>query len=199
MGLNRAKDGKLLYHLTELKNLQSILNGGLQPRRQLEQSRMNFVDIADPEIILRRRNLELDSFVPFHFHPYSAFDAAVKHSHVNDTLLYICISRKFAQEHDFKILPKHPLAEENFTIYDYNEGLSKIDWDTMMEVGNYSKEAKNIKMAEALCSDIIYAHNFHSITVASTTDKNRVENILHANCIAFPPPYVDVQVEWFHV
>ena len=88
MGLNRAKDGKLLYHLTELKNLQSILNGGLQPRRQLEQSRMNFVDIADPEIILRRRNLELDSFVPFHFHPYSAFDAAVKHSHVNDTLLY---------------------------------------------------------------------------------------------------------------
>ena len=29
MGLNRAKDGKLLYHLTELKNLQSILNGGL--------------------------------------------------------------------------------------------------------------------------------------------------------------------------
>ena len=45
----------------------------------------------------------------------------------------------------------------------------------MMEVGNYSKEAKNIKMAEALCSDIIYAHNFHSITVASTTDKNRVE------------------------
>ena len=85
-------------------------------------------------------------------------------------------------------MPKHPLAEENFTIYDYNEGLSKIDWDTMMEVGNYSKEAKNIKMAEALCSDIIYAHNFHSITVASTTDKNRVENILHANCIAFPPP-----------
>lgn len=27
MGLNRAKDGKLLYHLTELKNLQSILMG----------------------------------------------------------------------------------------------------------------------------------------------------------------------------
>ena len=102
----------------------------------------------------------------------------MKHSHVNDTLLYICISRKFAQEHDFKILPKHPLAEENFTIYDYNEGLSKIDWDTMMEVGNYSKEAKNIKMAEVLCSDKIN-QKLAELTPAIRQSLNFVNSIEH--------------------
>ena len=102
----------------------------------------------------------------------------MKHSHVNDTLLYICISRKFAQEHDFKILPKHPLAEENFTIYDYNEGLSKIDWDTMMEVGNYSKEAKNIKLAEVLCSDKIN-QKLAELTPAIRQSLNFVNSIEH--------------------
>ena len=35
MGLKDAKEGKLLYHLTELKNLESIIDFGLVPRLSL--------------------------------------------------------------------------------------------------------------------------------------------------------------------
>ena len=39
MGLKDAKEGKLLYHLTELKNLESIIDFGLVPRKILRENR----------------------------------------------------------------------------------------------------------------------------------------------------------------
>ena len=38
MGLEIAKSGSLLYHLTELDNLRDIVLDGLQSRRQLQES-----------------------------------------------------------------------------------------------------------------------------------------------------------------
>ena len=38
MGLKDAKEGKLLYHLTELKNLESIIDFGLVPRKILREN-----------------------------------------------------------------------------------------------------------------------------------------------------------------
>lgn len=51
MGLKDAKEGKLLYHLTELKNLESIIDFGLVPRKILRENTVTFGDVADPEII----------------------------------------------------------------------------------------------------------------------------------------------------
>ena len=42
MGLETAKDGKLLYHLTELKNLESIVKIGLRSRRKLISEQLPF-------------------------------------------------------------------------------------------------------------------------------------------------------------
>ena len=71
MGLKDAKEGKLLYHLTELKNLESIIDFGLVPRKILRENTVTFGDVADPEIIRKRESLGLDGYIPFHFHPYS--------------------------------------------------------------------------------------------------------------------------------
>ena len=81
MGLEIAKEGKYLYHLTKLSNLDSILQYGLLSRRQILGRRIGFDDVADQKIIDKRTKLGLDEFTPFHFHPYSAFDAAVKHTY----------------------------------------------------------------------------------------------------------------------
>ena len=62
---NNIKDGKLLYHLTRLDNLASILTHGLQPRCELTNT--NFKDIADGEILSSRQQHNLDRYVPFHF------------------------------------------------------------------------------------------------------------------------------------
>ena len=92
MGLKDAKEGKLLYHLTELKNLESIIDFGLVPRKILRENTVTFGDVADPEIIRKREVLGLDGYIPFHFHPYSAFDVAVKKTHVGEEMIYICIT-----------------------------------------------------------------------------------------------------------
>lgn len=131
MGLENVKSGKLLYHLTELKNLESIIRFGLVPRKVLQENTVIFEDIANPEIIVKRERLGLDEYIPFHFHPYTAFDLAVKKQHANDEMMYICISRELARRNNFKILPKHPLSLENCQLYDYEEGFKRIDWDTM--------------------------------------------------------------------
>ena len=60
MGLKNAKEGKLLYHLTELKNLESIIDSGLVPRKILRENTVTFGDVADPEIIRKREGLGLD-------------------------------------------------------------------------------------------------------------------------------------------
>lgn len=197
MGLENAKDGKLLYHLTELDNLESIVKNGLQSRKQLMKNKKEFVDVADPNIISERELLGLDGYIPFHFHPYSAFDVAVKNNHAQDRMIYICISRVFAKNNQFKILPRHPLSEENCILYSFKEGMKEIDWDILMEVGSNAEDAKNIKMAEALSSKTILPEDFQSIAVASIEDKEIVENILKKHCVVFPPPYVDVQSVWF--
>lgn len=89
MGLEGVKEKKLLYHLTKLSNMEDIINYGLLPRRYLLQRRRKFDDVADSQIISKRVELDLDKFTPFHFHPYSAFDVAVKNTYSTDKFVYV--------------------------------------------------------------------------------------------------------------
>ena len=53
----KPSEGKLLYHITHLNNMPSIFKHGLLSRCQLRQnSNLNFVDIADQEILAKREN-----------------------------------------------------------------------------------------------------------------------------------------------
>lgn len=134
MGLKEAKEGKILYHLTELKNLESIVDFGLVPRKILRENMVAFGDVANPEIIRKREVLGLDGYIPFHFHPYSAFDVAVKKAYAGEEMIYICITRSLARHNNFRILPKHPLALEECQLYDYDKGFELIDWDIFSKV-----------------------------------------------------------------
>ena len=55
------REQKLLYHLTSLNNVDSILDSGLQPRSALN----GFHDIADAEILAGRAEHGLDNYVLF--------------------------------------------------------------------------------------------------------------------------------------
>ncbi|WP_251424850.1 DarT ssDNA thymidine ADP-ribosyltransferase family protein [Veillonella agrestimuris] len=62
------KNNKCIWHLTALSNLESIIQYGLLSRASLEQKNLcSFEDIADPEIIQKRKELGLHDCVPFHF------------------------------------------------------------------------------------------------------------------------------------
>lgn len=197
MGLENVKSGKLLYHLTELKNLESIIRFGLIPRKVLLENTVTFEDIANPEIIVKRERLGLDEYIPFHFHPYTAFDLAVKKQHANNEMMYICIRRELARRNNFKVLPKHPLSLEDCQLYDYEEGFKRIDWDTMAKVGLTDPDSKQTKMAECLSAKVIPVDCFQCFYVPSEQSKEFAENTLRAYGIKFPSPFVNVMPQWF--
>lgn len=197
MGLEGVRKKQLLYHLTKVKNMETIINCGLLPRRYLLEQGMLFGDVADPQIITRREQLGLDKYTPFHFHPYSAFDVAVKNTHSSEKFVYICIRRALAEFNNFKILIKHPLSQQECVLYDYIEGIDNIDWDTMEKVGTMDEYSRNVKMAECLTDKCIPAELFQCVYVADEETKLYIEGLFHNKGIMEQPPYVDVQPKWF--
>ncbi len=196
MAINNIKNGKLLYHLTRLDNLESIITNGLVSRSLVRKNSINFGNVADPRIIVKRVKLGLDEYVPFHFHPYSAFDKVVKSTYINDEFVYITITRECARSNKFKILPRHPLANEGYTLLEYDEGFKAIDWKAMETLGNEDEHIKNVKMAECLTNLRVPANCFQSICVRNEEIKEQVEEMLENNGILEHPPYVNIQ-NWF--
>lgn len=197
MGLENIRNKKLLYHLTSLKNMNSIIEYGLMSRAQLARRGLAYDDIADNQIINKREELGLDVYVPFHFHPYSAFDVAVKESRPDETFVYVTIRRELAELAGFKILPKHPLSQEECVLYDYADGIDAIDWDTMETVGAIDAYSKNVKMAECLSDRPLPATLIQCVYVPDDWTKEYVEQLFWDKGICEQPPYVSVMETFF--
>ncbi len=197
VGLDGVKDKKLLYHLTNVSNIQNIINFGLLPRKYLLEHDMMFGDVADPQIISKREELGLDKYTPFHFHPYSAFDVAVKNTYSTEKFVYICIKRALAEFNNFKILIKHPLSQQDCVLYDYIEGINNIDWDTMKKTGTTDEYSRNVKMAECLTDKAIPAELFQCVYVPDEETKLYIEKLFREKGILEQPPYVSIQSKWF--
>lgn len=196
MGIEDVRDRKLLYHLTKLENIQSIIENGLLSRKKVLDKGCSFSDVADAEILDGRDEYDLDSYVPFHFHPYSAFDAAVKSKYDTHEFIYICVKRDFARKKGFLVLPQHPLSKQGFELLSYDEGFSKIDWETMSTKGLDSSYARQVKMAECLSTKKVKVDDFFCIAVENENTKKDVETMLKNYGINKKPPFVDVQ-NWF--
>ncbi|SEF39791.1 protein of unknown function [Eubacterium ruminantium] len=139
----------------------------------------------------------MDKYIPFHFHPYSAFDVAVKKSRSNDRFVYITIKRDLAQFAGFKILTKHPLSLDDCVLYDYADGITKIDWDTMEQIGTDDTYSKNVKMAECLSDKPITATLIQCVYVPDEWTKEYVEQLFWDKGITEQPPYVSVMETFF--
>lgn len=196
MAMENIKNGRLIYHLTKLENLESIIDNGLVSRKLVHNHDVKFSDVADKKIIVKRVELGLDSYVPFHFHPYSSFDKAVKSDNPDADFVYITLQRSLARSNDFKILPRHPLANEGFELLDYDQGMKAIDWDAMHTHGTEDDYIRNVKMAECLTEKIVPVKCFNSICVKDERVKGIVEKMFKDRQLEFNPPYVNVQV-WF--
>ena len=197
MGLEGVRDKKLLYHLTKLDNMEMIINYGLLPRRFLLEQNMLFGDVADPRIISKREELGLDKYTPFHFHPYSAVDVAVKNTYSTDEFVYICIRRALAEFNNFKILIKHPLSQQECILYNYADGMKNIDWDTMERAGETDEYSRNVKMAECLIDKCIPAELFQCVYVKDIETQQYIEELFENKGILEQPPYVSIQSKWF--
>lgn len=197
MGLENTRNKKLLYHLTALDNMNSIIHFGLMSRKKVIEMKITYNDVADHEILDKRELFGLDGYVPFHFRPYSAFDVAVKKSNPDTRFVYITIRRELAQIAKFKVLAKHPLSLEECVLYDFDEGIKQIDWDTLEQAGGMDSYSRNVKMAECLCPVVIPASLIQCVYVPDDWTKEYVEQLFWDEGIREQPPYVSIMEKFF--
>lgn len=193
--MNEKKDyrnKKLLYHMTALDNLESILKYGLLSRFEVEEkksgreySELNYnneeknkllkVDVADDEIIQKRRKLEILNLVPFHFFEPTPFAYCIFHKHPEKTFVTIAVKRNLAKAENFKISTRHPL-NPNAKILTFSEGIEEIDWDAMG--GDFKDEGcKSVSMAECLFPSPVSPDSFFSIYVPDEEVQDVVESL----------------------
>ncbi len=165
---------KLLYHLTALDNMESILRNGLMPRENIEY----FTDVAEQDIIDFRNKEGISHLIPFHFFKGTPFAGIVQKNNPNKEFVYITIHRDLAKKKNFKIFPTHPKHMNPLEIYEYEEGFEKIDWKLMNTRDYNDYECKEVCMAECVAPyKSIPADAFHSIIVKSEETKKYLEKL----------------------
>ncbi|TFF03334.1 DUF4433 domain-containing protein [Pseudomonas sp. BCA14] len=173
------KDQFFVYHLTSVENLDGIFKDGLKPRASL----INFTDVADSEILKKRQALNLDRYVPFHWFAANPFDGRVQLSRPKSKFVLISVYRSFARQNHWKIIPRHPLANDAIELLDYNEGFETIDWDLMNTRDYQDSECKSVCMAECLSPSVVLPKDFSRIYVPTNgveelcVDKMRVAKL----------------------
>lgn len=175
------KDGKLIYHLTALENLESILQHGLQPRFKLGSDK--FEDIADGEILCSRASYRLDHFVPFHFFVKNPFDYGVQRSFPTKDFVLIAIKRSEAFASGWQIVPTHPLAGQGYRIFDYSTGFAAIDWELMEKRDYDDRVCKVTCMAECLSPTVVQPNQIFCIYVKNMRVKGIIDKILNSHKI----------------
>lgn len=150
----KPSKGKLLYHITHLENMKSILQQGLVPRKTLEQQGIRYLDIADPGIIKDRGHymVDLAEYVPFHFFVKNPFDGAVCKKYGAENMVILAIQREDHEKNKFSIIPAHPLGREQPEILPYETGFDRVRWDILdAEYRDYhDPEVKRACMAECV-------------------------------------------------
>ncbi|MBQ0928858.1 DarT ssDNA thymidine ADP-ribosyltransferase family protein [Ideonella alba] len=181
---------RLIYHLTSLENLPSILTSGLLPRAQLN----GFVDVADHEILEDRKRLQLEKCVPFHFFAKNPFDGRVQRDHPDKQFALIAVRREVARLNGWKIIPRHPLAGDGIQLLDYDGGMEAIDWETMNRRDYSDHESKCVCMAECVAPGPVSPTLFQSITVKDEKARAVVRGYLAATTLQL---YVDANAAMF--
>ncbi len=164
------KDGKLLYHLTAIDNLDSIFEKGLLPRKKIS---CEYTNVADEAILGKRNNFELEDFIPFHFFAGTPFSGAVQIKHDKTEFVYITLHRDRAKVNKFKIIPSHPV-HFNGEPLEWGKGLETIDWDLMSKRQYSDNDCCQCCMAESIFNRKIPPEAFHSIFVQNDEVKQKV-------------------------
>lgn len=173
--------GKLLYHITHIDNMPSILQHGLMSRKMLNQYGFtDFVDIADQKIIGKRENYKnaLSEYVLFHFYSKNPFDGDVCKKYGSQNMVIITIKRSLHHSKEMFIIPSHPLDKDEPDIYPYEEGFNLVKWEILDRTTGrdyHNSEIKKACMAECIIKRRISPEDFAIIFVPNENVKSRID------------------------
>lgn len=181
--MTKIRDGKLLYHMTALENIQGVAEKGLLPRSSVP----GFVDIADREIIKKRQSLKLEDYVPFHWFCNNPFDGAVLQGNPRTDFVLITVRRVLAQGRGWKIIPRHPLAAHPIELMEYIPGFNAISWDVMERRDYKDPNCKSVCMAECLSPTVVPLADFFKVYVQNENAESKVAKLMGGSLVDLKP------------
>lgn len=173
-----TREKKLIYHLTALENLDSIIVAGLLSRRRCREEDLGFEDVADEDILEGRADWDLDSYVPFHFITRNPFDYGVVRNRPEQQFVILAVYRTYAQTNGWSIIPRHPLAHGvEPEVLDWATGMDTIEWEQMDRSDRTfeDRDCKLVCMAEALSPEDVPFSAIASVYVPSNETKELVK------------------------
>lgn len=189
---------KLLYHITDIKNLPSILErGALVAHSQVSSNKITYADIAHGNIQDRRAITEvplppygmLHDYIPFYFAPRSPMLYAIKQGIVENyegkqsDIIYLVSKTNVMEKYnkDFVYTDGHGIMALT-EFYKDLEDLDKVDWNVMKSKYWFDNEdnpdRKRRRQAEFLVHEQVELNCFMGIGVYNQQMKEKVNEIL---------------------
>ncbi|MGL5835532.1 MAG: type II toxin-antitoxin system toxin DNA ADP-ribosyl transferase DarT [Waterburya sp.] len=202
----------LIYHITHLDNLSSILNsGGLIACNQLKQQQTNYTDIAHQTIQDRRAVTIvpcsvgglLHDYVPFYFAPRSPMLCAIYYQkgkiYQNEVIHLVSEAETIKVFNlDFAFTDGHAIMAFSGFYNNLND-LSQIDWQIMREKywndTNEDNDRKRRRQAEFLVHQCCPWTLIKEIGVINNDIKIKVEKILQNQKYQ---PSVKIYPQWYY-
>lgn len=190
----------LLYHITHLENLASILQKGeLMAHSKVNAGQLNYNDIAHHDIQSRRSTTSIDiapygilhDYVPFYFAPRSPMLYTIKNGNVkgfygdqSDIIYLISDVEQIVQSgRKFVFTDGHAIMALT-EFYNDLSYLNKIDWEVMKSKYWFDTDdfpdRKRRRQAEFLVKGSLPLKHFLGIGVYNDQVKQKVNEILDA-------------------
>ncbi|WP_080874434.1 type II toxin-antitoxin system toxin DNA ADP-ribosyl transferase DarT [Oceanobacillus timonensis] len=191
-------ESKLLYHITDYRNLPSILvKGHLATHSFVSSKQMPYSDIAHQSIQYRRITKKVDvypygvlhDYVPFYFAPRSPMLYALSNGRVEgfqgtqDDIIYLVtsIDNIVNREKEFVFTDGHAIMFITEFYNDLND-LKELDWDVLKSRywndTNEDPDRKRRRQAEFLVYHSAELDLFLGIGVRNNDMKHKVNEIL---------------------
>lgn len=207
--------GKLLFHITDYENLESILNhGGLVANSIVKEKGVSYKNIAHASIQDRRLTTSvplppkgnLHDYVPFYFAPKSPMLYAIYKGRVEgyekgqDNIIYLISRTDIIHNAGLEYVFTDGHAIMWFTdFYKDLRNLDKIDWDVMNSQFWFDTEddpdRKRRRQAEFLVHQFVPVDLFLGIVVKNVDMMQKVAEIIH-KCNYNKP--VGVRRNWYY-
>lgn len=182
-------EGKLIYHITHINNLPSILKVGLLSRKKLLRNpSLSFTDIADSEILSKREQYKeaLSQYVLFHFFAKNPFDGAVCKKYGSENMVIISVRRDICERKNYQIIPSHPLDTDTPDIYPYFKGFNLVHWNILDDKEHrdyHDPEIRKACMAECIVKDCVPISDFAFIYVSNEKAEDEILKMQNAYLI----------------
>lgn len=172
-----------LYYITHKNNIKSIIETGIYCRNAIKKSTIAHTDMADKNIIERRKKVPLPNgesllnYVNLFLHPRNSVLSAFQKKFGKENIVILSIGneiilKEYSHKRDFVMISDRLAAVKDACFYSkIDEGLSNLDYgciyDTKHEKLCDDKEKKDKKRAEILIYNNIETYWLSSAYVSN--------------------------------